>query len=174
MTEQEKDLYFKEIFKRNYEKLFLYALYIVGNDEDARDIVSDVFRKLLENLPVVMLSQVDSWLFITTKSRCIDMIRHRKHVSEFAKYYLESNDVNASTLSSYDERLDAIIEVISTLPEKTRSVMELCYLENLTYKEAGDMLGLKPSGVKKHILKGLQAIRERFNVSYKKGQEPKV
>ena len=173
MTEREKDLYFKEIFQRNYEKLFLYALYLIGNGEEARDIVSDVFRSLLENLKVVLLSKVDSWLFVTTKSRCIDCIRHRKHINVFAKYYLENNDVNAFTLDCYDERLDTIIEIINQLPDKTRHIMELCYLEDMTYKEAGELLNLKPSGVKKHILKGLQYIREHFHVSYKKGKEPK-
>lgn len=174
MTEQEKEQYFKEIFKRNYQKLFLYALYLVGSEEDARDIVSDVFRKLLENYPSVLISKVDSWLFIATKTRCIDITRHRKRNQDFIKYYLEHNDVTESTFDTYDQRLDAIIEVIGQLPEKTKHVMEFCYLEDMTYKEAGELLGLQPSGVKKHVLKGLQTIRERFNIDYKKGQAPKA
>ena len=156
MTEQEKELYFKEIFKRNYQKLFLYALYLTGDEEEARDIVSDVFRRLLENLQTVLLSSVDSWLFVTTKTRCLDWVRHQKCVHNFAKYYIEQDDVNVNTFDEYDERLDGVLTIMLQLPEKTRRVMELCYLEDMSYKETGEMMGLQASGVKKHILKGLQ------------------
>ena len=173
MTEQEKELYFKEIFKRNYKKLFLYALYMTGNQEEARDIISDVFRKFLETYHTILYSSVDSWLFITTKTRCIDWMRRQKRVHEFAKYYVVQNDVSENTLDEYDQRLETVLQVMGTLPEKTRRVMELCYLEEMSYKETGEVMGLQPNGVKKHIMKGLQAIRSYFNVDYKKGQGPK-
>ena len=173
MTESEKNLHFQEIFKRNYQKLFLYALYLTGNEEDARDVVGDVFRRVLENYHGVLLSQVDSYLFTATKSHCIDLIRHRKRTHEFVKYYNGQNDLDEQTFESYDQRLDDILETIHAMPEKTRRVMELCYLEDMTYKEAGELVGLAPSGIKKHILKGLQTIRQKFNVNYKKGAAPK-
>ena len=173
MTEREKDLYFKDIFKRNYQKLFLYALYMTSNEEDARDIVGEVFRKVLENYQNVELDYADFYLFISTKSQSIDFIRHRKRNTDMMKHYIEDTDVNEYNLDSYNQRLDDILEVIHTMPEKTQHIMKLCYLEDMTYKEVGEVTGLAPSGVKKHILKGLRTIREKFNVNYKKGQAPK-
>lgn len=172
MTEREKISYFKEIFKRNYQRLFLYALYMTSNDEDARDIVGEVFRKVLENYERIALDNIDSYLFISTKSQSIDFIRHRKRNTEMMKYFLEHNEVNERSFDSYNEKLDAILEVIHTMPDKTQQIMKLCYLEDMTYKEVGELTGLAPSGVKKHILKGLKTIREKFNVNYKKGKAP--
>ena len=46
MNRWEKDILFESIFKKIYKRLYLYATYIVGNVEQIKDLVSEVFSRL--------------------------------------------------------------------------------------------------------------------------------
>jgi RNA polymerase sigma-70 factor (ECF subfamily) len=68
-----------------------------------------------------------------------------------------------------EERIAAIMKLIDEMQEPTHTIMEQCYLYKKKYKEVAQMVGLTESGVRKHIMKGLDKIRAFFNVKYKKG-----
>lgn len=169
MTAKERDLHFESLFKDNYPRLYTYATFMIGDAEHARDLLNDVFERLWKSYLTVNIENVTDWLFLCTRNKCIDTIRHQQVKRDYAETIrLQSTDISA--WEAYDERLDIINKLIKDMPAQTRFAMEQCYLMERTYKEVGISMGLSESGVKKHIMKGLRIIREHFSVKYKKGQ----
>ena len=76
---------------------------------------------------------------------------------------------NSDAHQESEERIKMIMAIIDKLPPLTQKVMELCYIEKKRYRETAEILGLSESGVRKHIMKGLDTIRKHFSVRYKKG-----
>ena len=78
----ENQLLFDDLFKRTYPKLFFYARGIVGNDEDAEDVVEEVFVDLWNRRNEVDLGEkIESYLFRATFTRAINVL-HKAHRSE--------------------------------------------------------------------------------------------
>lgn len=68
-----------------------------------------------------------------------------------------------------EARIVTIMRLIEEMPSLTRTVMEQCYVYKKMYREVAQLTGLSESGVRKHVMKGLNIIREHFSVKYKKG-----
>ena len=101
---------------------------------------------------------------------CIDHLRHaqieEKHTESYLNMLLEWNDEEHQ---ESEERIAIIMKMIDEMQEPTHTIMEQCYLYKKKYREVSVMVGLSESGVRKHIMKGLEIIRAFFNVKYKKG-----
>lgn len=169
MTAKERDLHFECLFKDNYQRLYTYATFMIGDAEHARDLLGDVFERLWKSYLTVEIESAADWLFLCTRNKCIDSIRHQQVRRDYAES-IKQQVTDISEWETYDERLDIINKLIKEMPAQTKFAMEQCYLMERTYKEVGGIMGLSESGVKKHIMKGLQIIREYFSVKYKKGQ----
>ncbi|MDY6240592.1 MAG: sigma factor, partial [Prevotella sp.] len=60
----ESQLLFDNLFKRAYPKLFFYARSIVGNEDDAEDVVEDVFLELWRRRDSVEWGdKIDAYLY---------------------------------------------------------------------------------------------------------------
>jgi RNA polymerase sigma factor for flagellar operon FliA len=61
--------------------------------------------------------------------------------------FLVNNDDDALTLTRLKELKNALAKAIEELPEKERLVISLYYLDELTMKETGKVLGITESRV---------------------------
>jgi RNA polymerase sigma factor for flagellar operon FliA len=61
--------------------------------------------------------------------------------------FLVNNDDDALTLTRLKELKNALARAIEELPEKERLVISLYYLDELTMKETGKVLGITESRV---------------------------
>ena len=61
--------------------------------------------------------------------------------------YLINNDDDALTMTKLKELREAMAQAIKQLPEKERLVISLYYLDELTMKETGKVLGITESRV---------------------------
>lgn len=173
MTTEEREANFESVFKANYKRLFSFAAYTIGDAEQARDVVGDVFERAWQSYTSVRLDDIDNYLFLSVRNKCLDVIRHQRVERNFAEKVKAQAEWTSAEWNEYDERLDKIIDLIAAMPPQTRFIMEQCYLQENTYKGVAEITGLSQSGVKKHIMKGLDTIRNYFLVNYKKGQGPK-
>lgn len=163
MTADQRKSLFESLFRSNYVKLHRYAVYIVGDDELARDAVSDAFVKLWESYDFKDGKAAESFLFVTLRNRCLDILRHISVKNDYAMHVAllldEAEEIDPDDI---DERLPVVKALIERLPSRTQFVLEQCYIQEKTYKEVAELLDITPSGVKQHIVKGLAFIRKNF------------
>ncbi len=72
----------EKLFHKYYSPLCNYASRIVGNADDAEDIVQSLFIQFLQkkNLQAVKVSE--AYLLRSVKYKCIDFLRAKKNFSE--------------------------------------------------------------------------------------------
>jgi RNA polymerase sigma-70 factor (family 1) len=162
---------FKDFFHDNYSRLYYYALHYINDTEACKDIVSDSFSYLWENRESIKFDTMLSYMFSHVHNLCIDSIRHTNvELSNEEAYMQLVIDNNDDDWIEMEERFQQILKIIDGLPPQVKFVMEEHYLNKKKYKEIADVTELTESGVRKNIMKGLSAIREYFNVKYKKNQ----
>ncbi len=158
---------FKELFEENYSKLYYVAVNIVENEEDAHDIVSDFFANLWEHYGTDTQIYKNTYLYRGVQRRCLDFIKHNKVKSKYNKLCLTDSYPLFYDDETEDERLRKIEEVINSMPERTKFVVDKCYMEGMKYVEVAELMSISRDGVRKHITKALNMLRSAFSVEKK-------
>ncbi|MBS2210021.1 RNA polymerase sigma-70 factor [Carboxylicivirga mesophila] len=163
---------FEQLFKRYFERLFLFASNIVKDEILAKDIVQEVYIKFWEKRRSIEPINIEAFLYRLVRNQCISHIRHIKVVSNTQQKF--SHLKNTEELYRIDfvrdepyvviekELEEEIARVIEALPLRCREVFVLSRIEGLKYGEIAEKLDLRVKNVEKHISKALTIFREHF------------
>lgn len=156
---------FKQLLLPLYPRLQRVALRLLGNVEDAEDMVQEVYMKLWSKrdaLPDVQ--DVEAYCVTLTRNMCIDRLRmaemEKADVDEVPTMLAATDDVEAQV-----ERHDAVEQVkqiIETLPEHQQQVITLRDMEDCSFEEIAEQTGLTAVNVRMLLSRARKTIRERF------------
>lgn len=163
MKETIKEKQFKALFEKYYTKLYYSSLAIVRDEDDARDIVNDVFAHIWEKHDSFEDTVNSMYLYISIRHRSLDHLKKKKVRDNYANNYMKSNDEGFLYDDEEEERIRQIQKVIDKMPEKTKYVLDQCYMEGKKYVEVASDIGISRDGVRKHIVKALRLLREAFS-----------
>jgi len=147
--------------------MFGFAKNYVLADEDAENIVQDVFLVLWEKKDELEITYtLTTYLFTLVKNKCLSFLRHKlieeeynlqmKEELSFKLYALESLDYS---YQSETELQEAIKRALDALPERCREVFIKSRIEGLKYKEISEELGISVNTVENHIVTALKKLR---------------
>ena len=153
---------FERLFKDFFPPLMAFARKILGDEDDARDVVHQVFINLWEKRKELDLStSLKSYLFTSVHNRSLNVIRDRlKFSSAEVPEVAGEWDVSAQLESM--ELEEKIREAIDSLPEKCREIFELSRFEGLKYGEIATQLNISIKTVENQISKALKILREQL------------
>ena len=168
------DRNFEEIYLNYFPRLLRFAKEYVIFDEDAENILQDVFLVLWERRDDLQIyTGLTSYLFTLIKNRCIDHLRRKTNAEKGKKHLQESfiselnmklyslEALNQSLLS--DERIEEIInEAINSLPEKCREIFIRNKIEGKKYREIADELKISVNTVENQMSIALRKLREQL------------
>lgn len=162
---------FEKIFDENYRRMLLHAQRFVQNEEDAEDIVADVFCDLWKRISEIDLdSGITTYLYRAVSTRALNLLRHQnvaavrietleaineKRMEFVAKENLE-DIVNSKDIE------DGIKKALSELPDKCREVFVLSYIKGLKSKDIAEAMNVSVRTVETHIYKALRILRSRL------------
>lgn len=146
-------------------KLFRFAFKMLGNSEEAKDVVQEAMIKVWNGRePEEGIQNMEAWCMKITKNLSLDRLRslQRKQTDS-----LEGVDVKQEAPSPYDrteiiESMKRIEELMATLPDKQREVMHLRDIEGHSYNEIGEIMEIDLSQVKVYLFRARNAVRERL------------
>ena len=162
---------FDSLFKRVYPKLFFYARGIVGNDDDAEDVIEDVFVELWRRRDDIEWGdKIEAYIYRAVFTRAINLLRMANRSEEQLSLLTTFNDRRMGFLESeignpqHDAEMDdirqAINEALSALPPKSRQVFQMSYIDGLHHQEIADELGISVRTVEAHIYTALRLLRK--------------
>lgn len=157
---------FELLYKLYYQRLFHLAKNYIGNEEDAKEIIQELFLKLWNRRD--LLNKINnSYLFTLTKNACLDYLKSKKIKIEYSKNYYDKqlsdpisfieNEVASKLL---EKELDIKIkESIAMLPEKCRVVFMKSRFEGMKNKEIAEDMCISKRTVDTHIHLALRHMR---------------
>ena len=168
-TEDSNKKAFEAFFKESYSTLYYYALHLIPEEETCKDIVGESFFYLWQHIREFRPESALTYMYTHVHHLCIDHIRNTKRRAAHTVSYLRMlQEWNTDERRESERRIATIMELIAHMPPLTRTVMEKCYIEKKMYREVAQEVNLTESGVRKHVMKGLDIIRQHFSVKYKK------
>jgi len=146
---------FNEAFRKYSGGLYYYASKMLNDTEAAKDLVQDCFLELYKHLAHSTPTTCKSFLFITCKTRGINVFR-RKFVditkkTGFSKTLHESYDPNILDNLISAEFMMLIMQEIELIPGECRKrVFKLTYIYQLSAREIAALLNISYYTVKEH------------------------
>lgn len=158
---------FEKIYKLYYPKMFGFAKNYVLANEDAENIVQDVFLTLWERKEELELSCIlTTYLFTLVKNRCLNFLRHQLIEEEYSVEMKEEFGFKLYALESIDysyqseEELQEIIErALEALPPRCREIFVKSRIEGMKYKEISEELGISINTVENQMVTALKKLR---------------
>ena len=149
-----------------YERpLIRYAMGIVGEINQARDVTQDVFIKLSQNIASVNRERLAPWLFTVCKNRALDHLRKHQHFipMENEVLDLEASSSPAPSAAMEERELSGQLrQWMDELPEKQREAVRLKFEVGLSYKEISDVLKTSIGNVGTLIHLGVATLRQHW------------
>ena len=65
------------MFRRHYEKMYNLARYILSDDDESKDVVSEVFTQILADDMVLLPESEEGYLMRSVRNRCLNLIAHK-------------------------------------------------------------------------------------------------
>ena len=85
------DLTYKLLFRKYYANLLFYATRIVG-DEEAEDVVQDVFVELWRRKDTITVGeQIQAFLYRAVYTRALNVLKHRDIKNSYEAVVMEIN-----------------------------------------------------------------------------------
>lgn len=142
------------MFRQHYEKMYNLARCILSDDDESKDVVSDVFTHILADDVVLMPESEEGYLMRSVRNRCLNLIAHKSVKERVAKLLLADSDVFLS--DNMDERLEHLLLLIDELePPIRKQIFRLRYLQEKSYQEVADEVGVSKVTVFNHLSKAL-------------------
>ena len=147
----------KEIYDV-YIKLIYHVIYnIVQKKEDAEDITSDFFVKLIKNAPKYQSDNHKAWLVTVAKNMAYDYMRKNKK-EVLVDEVPESNVVDTGIEINITNRV-YLEDLIKILKPKEKEIIDLKILGGFTFKEISKILKLPMGTVTWDYNSGLKKLR---------------
>jgi len=165
---------FAELVDLYSGKLYNLAFRMLGNRQEAEDVVQDTFMRVYKNLDRYdSQHKFSTWIYRIATNQCIDRLRRRKAV-----YSLDAGVTDGDGMDGYSmlpstrptpeqqlllsERQRTIATAMESLPPKYKSAMTLKYVQDLSLQEISDILHIPVSTVKTRIHRGRDYLRKKL------------
>ncbi len=156
---------FGELIKPFKDKMFRFALRMVGSTDEAEDVVQEVFIKLWKKRDYIdQIKNLEAWCMQLTRNMSIDKLRskHRRTEDIDGHYELQDKGRNPEEKTISSDIYTKIQTMIQALPEKQKMVIQLRDIEGYSYQEIADALELPLNQVKVNLFRARNTIKAKI------------
>ncbi|OAA24172.1 RNA polymerase sigma-70 factor, ECF subfamily [Frankia sp. EI5c] len=153
----------EDVVREHGNRVYRLAYRLTGNAHDAEDLTQDVFVRVFRSLADYTPGTFEGWLHRITTNLFLDRMRRQQKI-RFDALPEDTERLagrEASPEAVYAEsHLDADVEAaLAALPPDFRAAVVLCDIEQLSYEEIAQTLGVKLGTVRSRISRGRAMLR---------------
>lgn len=166
MGDQQKVWSMEEVYETYFSDVYNYVFYKLLNRENAEDIVSQVFMKVMNHLARYDAgkSSMRTWIFRIADNTLIDFYRKQKPT---VSYDNEESGLQNVLSVHFDEQYDkyyspqrqAVLEALKSLPERDRMFIYYKYYLNITNREIARRMNMNENTVAAVLSRARQRLK---------------
>lgn len=168
---------FEAFVRKHQDLVFTAAVRLLGSRTEAEDVAQTVFLRAFQRFAEIGNSPTaEAWLRTVTRNVCLNhLTRYRSRWRFFSELRSvqaeqdagapESEVASPASLAETLEQADLqrhLEDALRQLPSHQRVPLVLFHLEDMSYQEVADALGVSLGKVKTDIHRGREALRKRL------------
>ena len=164
---------FDILVTRHMKRAYSVAYRLLGQREDAEDLVQDAFMAALEKIDTFQAGRTFApWFYRILVNRGLNS-RKSRSLRRMEALPAEILDARRSPLRDAEqaELRERLIKVLEVLPPRQKSIVELFELEGFSSLEIAEVLGLSDGTVRWHLHQARAKLREALGPFVRRNHE---
>lgn len=157
---------FRLLFDAYGSKIHAFALSFLKNEQEAEELLQDVFLKLWEIRANLDTSKnIKSFLFKICVNQMYDFIRHKNIEQAYRDYSLHNypaDEENTWDQVIYNDMLNNLEKLVAAMPEQRQRIFRLSKEEGLSNDEIATKLNLSKRTVENQLYRAISFLKERL------------
>lgn len=166
---KKNDEWFKAQFLGFHPKLYRIAFALLGNSDDAEDMVQELYYKLwCKRDELATVEHPEAYAVTLLKHLCLDALRSPR-IAKRAEMpaYEEATDEGCDTIPlEQQEQLACVTKLIAQLPPNQQQALRLRSIEACSMEEIEQLMGLTNANLRTLLSRARKTIKEQFNKYY--------
>ncbi len=169
---------FKRLFEAYGDVLYNTVLSIVQQEQSAEDVVQETFIQVYDSIRDFRAgSTLKTWMHSIAIRKAIDVLRKEKNRSRFGKFlpfWMPDDTKSKDSLFHHPgakleqkETAALLFKAISTLPEKQRVAFSLIKVQEMSYKEAAEILDESVKAIESLVSRAKKNLQNYLSDYYK-------
>ncbi|NQX42305.1 RNA polymerase sigma-70 factor, ECF subfamily [Pedobacter steynii] len=157
--------HFNNMYRTYFQALCFFSLKMVGDVETAKDVVEEVFTKLI--LSKREFNETDNaraWLYTAVRNASLDYLKQNKHAKErqfeFSLTWKDEGSYDFELVRA--EVLRKILVEIKELPGHSGKIIEMSYFEGMKNEDIAATLGLSEKTVRNLKSTGIATLKSKI------------
>ncbi|PZX52683.1 RNA polymerase sigma factor [Algoriphagus chordae] len=162
---------FESIYKNNYEDLLKYGRNFLKNEQEAFDILQEIFLKIYQKDKFKNILHIKPYLFKAYRNGIIDFINASKNhesleVLDQVYYSKESFEDELIANERFESQSADLRNAIAKLSARQKEILYLKYYRGLKNEEISQILGINTQSVKNSLFKSVSNLKDDLGSSY--------
>ena len=160
---------YKILYEKYVGEMYAYGIALGINEDLLYDLIHDVFLHFFEHQnEVVENEHVKYYLFRCLKNKLISLKRKEINWNELSQteelpFFITITGVDLIEEKELQMEITGQInKMMQCLTDRQREAVYLRFMQELSYEEIADLLGLTVKGTRKLVYRSLERIREQF------------
>ncbi len=157
---------FNFLFRKYWEKGFSDAYKRLKNEEDAKDIVQEIFIKIWQNRETQNIENFPAYLHVAVRNNVIKFISSQKPLHPFFDVTDNIGDKSLTADSNllWQEFLQSYENFLKSMPPKRQQIFRLRYQENRTTKEISLQMNVTRKTVQNQLGKAIESLKVALHI----------
>lgn len=164
LLSKEKQAY-EELYEKYSDALYGLAMKMVKQEALAEDVLQEAFVKVYRKIHTYdpIKGRLFTWILNITRNLAIDLLRSKEYKMTSGSVQMETEQLE-QVAPRTETNIDHIglTEVLNTLPDSQREVLNLLYYQGYTQAEVAKKLNLPLGTVKSKVRLGMGALRKKL------------
>jgi RNA polymerase sigma-70 factor (ECF subfamily) len=152
---------FDQLFQQYYKLLCANACYFLQDEDDARELVQNLFVDLWEKKNRLQLHEnLKSYLFLAVKNRCLNHLEKLKtRQKNYAAFSGLQEKMTQPAFEPVPDYITLVNGELEQMADQKKYAIRAVYLKGKSYQEAANEMGISINSLKTHLKSGLKLLR---------------
>jgi RNA polymerase sigma-70 factor (ECF subfamily) len=157
---------FNRLFEKYWGKAYSEAYKRLKNEEDAKDIVQEIFTKIWLNRQTQTIENFPAYLHVSIRNNVIKLLSRHKPIHPFFDILenIPQKNSEADSALLWNEFLKSYEALLQKMPPKRQQIFRLKYHGDLTTKDISLQLGITRKTVQNQLGKAIEFLKVALNI----------
>jgi RNA polymerase sigma-70 factor (family 1) len=157
-----------QMYKVYHKRIFAFAFSLLKIEDDALDIVHEVFIKLWEHRHnLESNTKIEPLIFTIARNTVLSLFRKRASETKYQNYMIidnkdEKSEASTENMAEYSFLKEKVDHLVEQLPQKSQRVYILSREKGLSNKEIAGQLKIAEKTVEDHITRSLTLLKKHL------------
>jgi RNA polymerase sigma factor (sigma-70 family) len=146
-------------------RLLRIALQMLQNEEEAKDVLQDIFLRLWQKRDELdKVQSLEAFTVSMTRNRCLDVMRKRRTITleHLKKQMISDEDGEEIDHLEHTDSANLVKRIIAGLPELQRTVIHLRDIELLEFEEIAEIMKMEVNAIRVNLSRARKKVRDEI------------